>query len=102
VLVVDDVMSAGTAARESIAIIEAAGATPHAVCIALDRQEMATENGQDVPYSAVQYVQNKLGLQVCAIAKLSDLMQYLAASGNASAAQDHQRVLAYRTRYGVE
>src|SRR5256885_4589995 len=43
VLIVDDVMSAGTAARESIAIIRAAGATPHAVAIALDRQEMATD-----------------------------------------------------------
>ena len=102
VLVVDDVMSAGTAARESIAIIEAAGATPHAVCIALDRQEMATENGQDVPYSAVQYVENKLGLQVCAIAKLTDLMQYLASGGKSTTAQDRDRVLAYRQRYGVE
>ena len=101
VLIVDDVMSAGTAARESIAIIEAAGATPHAVCIALDRQEKATENGQDVPYSAVQYVQRQLGLQVCAIAKLSDLMHYLSA-GKATSAQDHQRVLAYRERYGIE
>jgi hypothetical protein len=45
VLIVDDVMSAGTAARESIALIKAAGATPHAVAIALDRQEKATENG---------------------------------------------------------
>ena len=107
VLIVDDVMSAGTAARESIAIIEAAGATPHAVCIALDRQEMATEKQTDgsvadVPYSAVQYVQNRLGLHVCAIAKLSDLMQYLEASGAENAAQDHARVLAYRQRYGVE
>ena len=49
VLIVDDVMSAGTAARESIALIQAAGATPHAVAIALDRQEKATENGRDVP-----------------------------------------------------
>ena len=77
VLIVDDVMSAGTAARESIAIIQAAGAKPHAVAIALDRQEKATENGQDVDYSAVQYVRNQLGLQVCAIAKLADLLQYL-------------------------
>ena len=45
VLIVDDVMSAGTAARESIALIRAAGATPHAVTIALDRQEKATEVG---------------------------------------------------------
>jgi orotate phosphoribosyltransferase len=102
VLIVDDVMSAGTAARESIAIIKAAGATPHAVCIALDRQEMATDKGQDVPYSAVQYVRGTLGLQVCAIAKLSDLMQYLEAGGHATSALDHQRVLAYRKRYGVE
>jgi orotate phosphoribosyltransferase len=102
VLIVDDVMSAGTAARESIAIIQAAGAVPHAMCIALDRQEMATDKGQDVPYSAVQYVQSQLGLQVCAIATLSDLMQYLQAGGHATSAQDHQRVLAYRQRYGVE
>ena len=106
VLVVDDVMSAGTAVRESIALIEKAGARAHAVAIALDRQEMATEKQPDgttvdVPYSAVQYVQNTLGLQVCAIAKLSDLMQYLAQRSGGSGAQDHQRVLAYRQRYGV-
>jgi orotate phosphoribosyltransferase len=61
VLIVDDVMSAGTAARESSALIQAAGATPHAIAIALDRQEMATEKQldgtvQDVSHSAVQYV----------------------------------------------
>ncbi|MDZ7938908.1 MAG: orotate phosphoribosyltransferase [Rhodoferax sp.] len=102
VLVIDDVMSAGTAAKESIAIIQAAGATAHAVCIALDRQEKATENGQDVPYSAVQYVQRQLGLHVAAIAKLSDLMQYLESSGSSASGDDHARVLAYRQRYGVD
>jgi orotate phosphoribosyltransferase len=102
VLIVDDVMSAGTAVRESIAIIEAAGAKAHAVSIALDRQEMATEGGKDVPYSAVQYVQKELGMQVCAIAKLQDLMQYLEQRAGDALAQDHQRILAYRTRYGVE
>jgi orotate phosphoribosyltransferase len=100
VLIVDDVMSAGTAARESIAIIAAAGATPHAVAIALDRQEKATENGVDVPHSAVQYVSNVLGLQVCAIAKLTDLLQYLHGSG-AKMAQHTAAVQAYRERYGV-
>ena len=65
VLIVDDVMSAGTAARESIALIKGAGATPHAVAIALDRQEKATENGRDVPHSAVQYVRDHLGMHVC-------------------------------------
>src|SRR3954466_9172451 len=81
VLIVDDVMSAGTAARESIALIQAAGATPHAVAIALDRQEKATEAGQDVEHSAVQYVRDQLGMQVCAIASLSDLLAYLQAEG---------------------
>jgi orotate phosphoribosyltransferase len=102
VLIVDDVMSAGTAARESIALIRAAGATPHAVVIALDRQEKAVENGADVAHSAVQFVQKQLGLQVCAIAKLADLMQYLQAHSAGGLAADHQRVLAYRQRYGVE
>lgn len=102
VLIVDDVMSAGTAARESIALIEAAGATPHGVVIALDRQEMATDNGQDVPYSAVQYVRNRLGLQVAAIAKLADLLQYLEQHSRAGGSVDHQRVLAYRQKYGVQ
>ena len=101
VLIVDDVMSAGTAVRESIAIIRAAGATPHAVVIALDRQEKATENGMDVEHSAVQYVQHQLGMQVAAIAKLADLMQYLEQHSAAGLAADHQRVLAYRQRYGV-
>src|SRR5258708_40302414 len=81
VLIVDDVMSAGTAARESIAIIRAAGATPHAVAIALDRQEMATENGQDVPRSAVQDDRNQLGMQDYTIAKLADLVLYLEVQG---------------------
>ena len=102
VLIVDDVMSAGTAARESIAIIRAAGATPHAVAIALDRQEMATENGQDVPHSAVQYVRNQLGMQVCTIAKLADLLLYLEAHGGDAGRDHHERVLAYRQRYGVK
>jgi orotate phosphoribosyltransferase len=102
VLIVDDVMSAGTAVRESIAIIEAAGARPHAVAIALDRQEMATEDGKDSAYSAVQYVRDQIGLEVCAIARLSDLLQYLQQhSGDAIGAHDPQ-VLAYRQRYGVE
>jgi orotate phosphoribosyltransferase len=102
VLIVDDVMSAGTAARESIALIQAAGAKPHAVVIALDRQEMATENGADVNHSAVQYVRQQLGLQVCAIAKLSDLLQYLAHQPGAELGAHHSRVLAYRQRYGVD
>ena len=101
VLIVDDVMSAGTAARESIAIIRAAGATPHAVAIALDRQEKATENGHDVDHSAVQYVRHQLGMQVCAIARLADLLLFLEQNGEEGMRSHHQKVLAYRQQYGV-
>ena len=106
VLIVDDVMSAGTAVRESIALIKAAGATPHAVAIALDRQEMATEvqsdgRVQDVPYSAVQYVREQLGLQVCAIATLDDLVGYLQVQTTPGMAEHLAQVRAYRERYGV-
>ena len=106
VLIVDDVMSAGTAARESIALIKAAGATPHAVAIALDRQEMATEKQadgttHDVPYSAVQYVRNTLGMQVCAIAELSDLLTFLSTQAGNAMGEHLARTQAYRERYGV-
>jgi orotate phosphoribosyltransferase len=107
VLIIDDVMSAGTAARESIALIQAAGATPHAVAIALDRQEMATEvkadgTTQDVPYSAVQYVREQVGLQVCAIASLDDLLAFLQTQASAGELATHlSRVQDYRARYGV-
>ncbi len=102
VLIIDDVMSAGTAAREAIAIIQATGASPQAVAIALDRQEMATENGVDVKHSAVQYVRDQLGLQVCAIARLADLLQYLQMHSGEGLGEHHQHVLAYRQRYGVD
>lgn len=101
VLIIDDVMSAGTAARESISIIQGVGATPQGVAIALDRQEMATENGADVPHSAVQYVRRQLGLQVCAIARLDDLLQYLQTQAGDELRAHHPRVAAYRERYGV-
>ncbi len=101
VLIVDDVMSAGTATKESIAIIRAAGAVPQAVAIGLDRQEKAVENGVDVNYSAVQYVQSQLGLAVCAIATLGDLMQYLEQQPGEGLAADRSRVQTYRLRYGV-
>jgi orotate phosphoribosyltransferase len=101
VLIVDDVMSAGTAARESIALIQAAGAIPHAVAIALDRQEKATEGGHDVSWSAVQYVREKLGLSVCSIATLADLLHYLSSHAKDELGQHHARVLAYRDRYGA-
>jgi len=87
VLIVDDVMSAGTAVRESIALINTTKARAHAIVIALDRQEKATENGRDVDHSAVQYVQQQLGLQVCAVATLEDLLGCLKQSSAAALTQ---------------
>lgn len=105
VLIVDDVMSAGTAVRESIQLIEAAGAKAHAVVIALDRQEMATEvvDGQvrDVAHSAVQYVREQLGLKVCAVAQLTDLLGYLQTQSGPDTTAHLAQVQAYRDRYGV-
>ena len=106
VLIVDDVMSAGTAVRESMALIRQQGATAHAVVIALDRQEMATEKSQDgisdVPYSAVQYARETLGLNVCAVASLEDLMSYLERSEDPNLQAHLSSVQAYRERYGVK
>jgi orotate phosphoribosyltransferase len=101
VLIIDDVISAGTSVRESIAMISAARATPCGVAIALDRQEKATENGADVAWSAVQYVATRLNLQVVAIATLADLLQYLQSTRDASLSAHAARVDAYRQRYGV-
>jgi orotate phosphoribosyltransferase len=101
VVIVDDVISAGTSVRESIALIRAAGATPCAVAIALDRQERATEGGRDADHSAVQFVTRELGLQVVAVATLADLLDYLRATSDPALALHAPRVQAYRDRYGV-
>jgi len=101
VLIIDDVISAGTSVRESIALITQAGATPCGVAIALDRQEKATEGGHDVAWSAVQYVREQLGMPVVAVATLADLMDYLRSAHDPLLAGHVQAVAAYRQRYGV-
>jgi orotate phosphoribosyltransferase len=101
VLIVDDVISAGTSVRESMAMISAAGATPCGVVIALDRQEKASEGGVDLPWSAAQYVNTQLHLNVTAIASLADLLQYLHGAGDPALTAHAASVQAYRDRYGV-
>jgi len=101
VLIIDDVISAGTSVRESIAMIKAAGATPCGVTIALDRQEKAAENGVDLPHSAVQYVTQQLQMPVIAIAGLADLLQYLQSADDSSVTAYAGAVQAYRDKYGV-
>ncbi len=93
VLIVDDVVTAGTAIRESVDIIRGHGATPAAVLIALDREE----RGQG-EQSAVEEVRETFGLPVIAVARLRDLMSHLQAVGDHVALQSVQ---AYRDRYGT-
>ncbi|AVY93884.1 MULTISPECIES: orotate phosphoribosyltransferase [Microvirgula] len=94
VLVIDDVISAGTSVRESVELIRAAGAEPAGVAIALDRME----RGQGT-LSATQEVAEQFGIPVVAIATLDDLLGYLA--GAPELEQNLQRVQAYRQQYGV-
>jgi orotate phosphoribosyltransferase len=101
VLIVDDVISAGTSVREAITMIQAAGATPCGVTISLDRQERATDGGADAPWSAVQYVTRELHLDVVAIATLDDLLRYLRAADDPALRAHAAPVQAYRERYGV-
>ena len=94
VLIIDDVITAGTAIRESLGIIAAAGATAAGVVIALDRQE----RGQG-ERSAIQEVEQDLGLQVSSIVTLAELQAYLA---NLPAYADALKgITAYRAEYGV-
>ena len=105
VLIIDDVISAGTSVRESIALIGASGAHPCAVAIALDRQERATQVGKDdrrdADHSAVQFVTRELKLRVSAIATLADLLEYLHSGHDPSLAAFAAPVAAYRDRYGI-
>ena len=106
VLIIDDVVSAGTSVRESMALIEGAGARPFGLAIALDRQEKATapagEGGGDLSYSAVQHITRELHLSVAAIATLDDLLHVLRMSRDPALAAHAGPVAAYRERYGVD
>jgi orotate phosphoribosyltransferase len=101
VLIVDDVISAGTSVRESIRLLQAAGARPCGVLIALDRQEKATEGDNDVEWSAVQYVTRHLQLPVASIATLGDLLHYLRSTDDPALRVFAEPVQRYRERYGV-
>jgi orotate phosphoribosyltransferase len=94
VLVIDDVISAGTSVRESITLIRAAGAEPCGVVIALDRME----RGQGA-LSAVQEVEQTYQLPVIAIATLNDLLGYL--QGETQMQENLQATQQYRKEYGV-
>jgi len=99
VVIIDDVISAGTSVRESVAMIRAAGAEPAAVLIALDRMERGGKDGVLSPLSAVQEVSQTYGIPVISIASLADLFGYLEA--DPALARYKDAVAAYRQQYGV-
>ncbi len=94
VLIVDDVITAGTAIRESIGIIRAAGAHPAGVLLALDRQE----RGSLSPLSAVQEVREQFGIPVLSVISLTDLMEHMSAHGRF---EELAAMQSYRDRYGL-
>jgi orotate phosphoribosyltransferase len=94
VLIVDDVITAGTAIRESIDIIHSAGAEPAGVLLALDRQERAA--GSD--FSAVQEVRSQYQIPVISVINLADLMQHVSQTGQAG---ELSSMRLYRERYGL-
>ena len=96
VLIIDDVISAGTSVRESVRLIEAAGAKPAGVAIALDRMEKGTGG-----LSAMQEVREQYGIPVIAIAALPDLFALLETGGSADLQAYLEPMRAYRARYGA-
>ena len=94
ILIIDDVITAGTAIRESMDIIAAEGARPAGVVIALDRQERG--KGER---SAIQEVEADYAMPVTAIVRLQELVEFIRQRGDAAGHLDH--IEAYRRQYGV-
>lgn len=97
VLIVDDVITAGTAIRQALALIAEAGGTPAGIVIALDRQEIA---GEHDTRSAAQALATEHGIAVIAVAGLDDLLAFAGETADLSA--QRERLLAYRARYGAQ
>ena len=101
VVIIDDVISAGTSVRESVDLIRANGAVPSGVLIALDRMECAGNAETVKKQSAVQEVEEQSGIPVCSIASLKDLMSYLKNSEASELKQYEKAIEAYRKAYGA-
>ncbi|MBU3576544.1 orotate phosphoribosyltransferase [Polynucleobacter sp. UK-Kesae-W10] len=101
VIIVDDVISAGTSVRESVDLIRKAGAEPAAVLIALDRMERSGTAIDIGDKSAVQAVEQEFGLPVISIANLTGLMAFLTASSDSQLTNYLPAVKAYREKYGI-
>lgn len=100
IAIIDDVITAGTAIRESFDMISQAGAKPKAVFLALDRQELGQKDGKLTSTSAIQQVENEFGLPVVAIATLNDLIDYLKEKPNQE--DNLAKMMAYRQEFGIK
>lgn len=96
VLIVDDVITVGTAIREALSLIRAAGGVPAGIVIALDRQERVDDTST---VSAAQAVTAEYGIPVIAVARLDDLLAFVGESADLCSHRD--ALLAYRSRYGI-
>ena len=101
VVIVDDVITDGASKRESVELLRAAGGTPAAVLIALDRMERGGTDAQLSAHSAVEDFEREYGLPVISIATVQDLLQYLRSNADPALGTHFARVAAYRERYGV-
>ncbi|MCD8339933.1 MAG: orotate phosphoribosyltransferase [Burkholderiales bacterium] len=102
VLIIDDVISAGTSIRESINLIKAHGGQPAGVMIALDRMERAGTVEDVLPISAVQEVEERYKVPVVSIANMEDLLAYLQSSDSERLHDFEKRIAENRTKYGIE
>ena len=100
IAIIDDVITAGTAIRESFELITNAGAKPSAVFLALDRQELGQKDGKPTETSAIQQVETEFNLPVVSIATLSDLIDYL--KQQPDQAENLDKMQAYREQYGIK
>lgn len=95
VLIVDDVITAGTATREAVGIIRTAGATPAGILVAIDREEIGT----NTRLTTVRQIETQLGIPVRSIVSFTDLVEHM--EGNSAFAERVPAMRAYRERYGA-
>ncbi len=100
IAIIDDVITAGTAIRESFEMITQAGASAKAVFLALDRQELGQKDGEPTKTSAIQQVEEEFNIPVVAIATLADLIEYLKEQPDQE--QNLTNMIAYRKQYGIK
>ncbi len=100
VAIIDDVITAGTAIREALDIIDQHGAKPKAVFLALDRQEVGQKDGELMEVSAIQQVEAEFDIPVVAIATMDNLIEYLKQQPDQE--QHLEQMQAYRSQYGIK